>query len=148
MLWPSYAAAPVTTFVSPEEYQHPQGFVPLALPLTGHLPVPIPHLYPPYSSFYTGSPCMIVQQSPLVEDYRPRWSRHKGFRKNSSIDSSENQESIPSLRVPVSSLPSPQDVSGIPIQDEVCPFHQLSSTWLASSFFNNFGPLYTDSLLD
>lgn len=39
----------------------------------------------------------------------------------------------PSLKLSVSSLPSPLDVPGIPIQDEVCPFHERQSEWLAST---------------
>ena len=39
----------------------------------------------------------------------------------------------PSLRLSVSSLPSPLDVPGIPIQDEVCPFHERQSEWLATT---------------
>nr|XP_045582344.1 cytoplasmic aconitate hydratase-like isoform X1 [Procambarus clarkii] len=35
----------------------------------------------------------------------------------------------PSLRLSMSSLPSPLDVPGIPIQDEVCPFHERQSEW-------------------
>lgn len=37
----------------------------------------------------------------------------------------------PSLKLSVASLPSPLDVPGIPIQDEVCPFHERTSEWLA-----------------
>ncbi|KAK3881783.1 hypothetical protein Pcinc_013813 [Petrolisthes cinctipes] len=37
--------------------------------------------------------------------------------------------STPSLKLSVASLPSPLDVPGIPIQDEVCPFHERISEW-------------------
>lgn len=49
----------------------------------------------------------------------------------SSIKSDASQ--TPSLKLSVSSLPSPLDVPGIPIQDEVCPFHERQSEWLAST---------------
>lgn len=38
---------------------------------------------------------------------------------------------VPSLRLPITALPCPQDAPGIPIQDSVCPFHNKPSTWSA-----------------
>lgn len=52
----------------------------------------------------------------------------------SETSSTKSDASLtPSLKLSVSSLPSPLDVPGIPIQDEVCPFHERQSEWLASS---------------
>ncbi|XP_050695356.1 cytoplasmic aconitate hydratase-like isoform X1 [Eriocheir sinensis] len=51
----------------------------------------------------------------------------------SNISETSNTKSdasqTPSLKLSVSSLPSPLDVPGIPIQDEVCPFHERQSEW-------------------
>lgn len=76
---------------------------------------------------------------------RPRGlasSRLKPSRRQENVDdspastsdtSSTSDASVtPSLRFPVSSLPSPLDEPGIPIQDEVCPFHERQSEWLAT----------------
>ncbi|KAK7081532.1 Aconitate hydratase mitochondrial [Halocaridina rubra] len=57
-----------------------------------------------------------------------------GDESNVSVSGNAKSEvfQTPSLKLPVSSLPSPLDAPGIPIQDEVCPFHEHLSEWLAS----------------
>ncbi|XP_071552890.1 cytoplasmic aconitate hydratase-like isoform X2 [Panulirus ornatus] len=47
----------------------------------------------------------------------------------SETSSASDVTVTPSLRLSFSSLPSPLDVPGIPIQDEVCPFHERQSEW-------------------
>ncbi|XP_066963842.1 cytoplasmic aconitate hydratase-like isoform X1 [Macrobrachium rosenbergii] len=77
-----------------------------------------------------------------IEDIslRPRSRGHRlmGRRKVESAEDSTVSDTCstksdisqtPSLRLPVSSLPSPLDAPGIPIQDEVCPFHERTSEW-------------------
>ncbi|KAG7174448.1 Cytoplasmic aconitate hydratase-like [Homarus americanus] len=75
--------------------------------------------------------------------FRPRGSyasRPLALRKQEVVDDSaatvsdvsstrSDTSGTPSLRLSVSSLPSPLDVPGIPIQDLVCPFHERQSEW-------------------
>ncbi|XP_047497395.1 cytoplasmic aconitate hydratase-like isoform X1 [Penaeus chinensis] len=75
---------------------------------------------------------------------RPRWSQRSrqmpstrrrpgGSEDPASMSDTSSTKSdasqTPSLRLSMSSLPSPLDVPGIPIQDEVCPFHERQSEW-------------------
>ena len=71
---------------------------------------------------------------------RPRGQRQTGRRKVESTEdpgisdtcsTKSDAPHTPPLKLPVSSLPSPLDAPGIPIQDEVCPFHERTSEWLA-----------------
>ena len=70
---------------------------------------------------------------------RPKWHQNVPIRRQFHTDDSSLETSSlistssdkPSLRVNMSTLPSPQDTPGIPVQDTVCPFHLNTSTWLA-----------------
>ncbi|XP_076045941.1 cytoplasmic aconitate hydratase-like isoform X2 [Oratosquilla oratoria] len=84
-------------------------------------------------------PCSSVDMEDLA--LRPHWGNKTKTKteKRSPVDREQkksavqNEDSVksetPALRVSVSTFPSPQDVPGIPIQDEVCPFHLEESTW-------------------
>lgn len=110
------------------------------------------------TSFYTGDPFVVLPPSsteapflqqqhflPDMEDISAKPENESRFPyrkykiKNEHIKSADDDAQVtppPPLRIPVSTLPCPQDAPGIPLQDPVCPFHQLSSTWLESiSFF-------------
>ncbi|CAL4095460.1 unnamed protein product [Meganyctiphanes norvegica] len=56
-------------------------------------------------------------------------SRSVGSTMSDMSSSRGSSVSTPSLKMPMSSLPSPQDAPGIPIQDTICPFHREESSW-------------------
>lgn len=123
-----------------------------------------PTIYGPLSpssmetpNYFTGTPYMMVStsanpsrapspQTSLLSDMedlslKSRWvPRGRGSFKRSSYSSGAAEGcrglegEVPPLRVSVSSLPSPQDAPGIPVQDTICPFHHQSSTWSDLSF--------------
>ncbi|KAL7641800.1 UNVERIFIED_CONTAM: hypothetical protein RMT77_007674 [Armadillidium vulgare] len=106
------------------------------------------------TSYYTGDPFVVLPSSsskatfpqqqqhilPDMEDiaaipqdenrsHYQRYSVKNEPKKSTEDDGQITPPPPPPLRIPVSTLPCPQDAPGIPLQDSVCPFHQLSSAW-------------------